>query len=378
MTLALLGTSDARDLRSRQMRFVPTRANFAHPVASIETRTFARGDLLCTSLAADDCIVANMPLLSQEDARLKAPLTSYSSRYVVKSGANAGDIIWSEPQFAIGPTAYSPASFAQNIMDNGCYIASLTTIESAIIANQHISPTLRARTFANIGANSLLTGDAFINRLEWQYRRWADKLQPNLSDPTQPSSPDFLEFEEFAPDFPLGSVAFEDNPNPGASVRSAGIIADMRRGSNYLIMFQRYNVSPAPGGDAAHRHFALTYDSQHKVAVSGFQPGVYPLLINDVGNGQRYHVRLTTDVRTIPFTETRGGKTVTIPPRDIVLDPPTGGAPPTSYLMLIYEGADGVNVSAGGQIFLIEDVQSLTLGRLHPPPPPHCHGTQCQ
>lgn len=369
LMVGLLGVSDARDVRGRLMRFVPTRANFAAEHVASMVRPVTHGDLRCRSSAIDDCIVANMPLLGQMDPRLQAPLATYSSRYAVNSGPNRGEIIWSEPQFSIGPTPYSSTDFANNIMGNGCYITSLTTLEAAALANQTVAPTARARTLAQIDAGAFMHGDASINRLEWQYQRWADKLQPNLTDPSQPSNPDFLELEEFAGDFPLGSVAFHDYPNPGV-LSAASLVSGMKGGATYLIAFQRYNVTLASSRSAGRVHLALAYDSHHKIAVSGFQPGTYPILINDVGNGRRYRVRLTTDVRSIPFTETVSGHNQTIPSSEVMLDMPAG-YPPSPRLYLVYEGADDVAVGNGGQLFVIEDIQSLTVGAPHHPPPPH-------
>ncbi len=354
--------STAEEYRTRSMRFVPTQLNFATPHAPLTLRPTVVGNLVCTSNAANDCMVANMPLLSQVDPRLKAPLVAYALRYVVTTGPNRGKVIWSEPQFGIGPTPYSAVEFAQSIMNYGCYITSLTSLEVAAAANQPHSPTGRALTFSQIGANTLVTGDAAVNRLEWQYRRWADKLQPNLAHPNQPSSPDFLEIQEFAHDYPAGAMTFQDISN-AASVSSNAMIAGMRAGTMYLIAFQRDRVAIAPSADGR-VHLSLAENSHHKVAVSGFQPGAYPLLINDVGNGQRYRIRVTTDPRSISFSTSVNGQTEAIPANQIEVDPP--GA----RLYLVYEGAEGVNITNGGQVFVIEDIQALTVptGRAMAPP----------
>jgi hypothetical protein len=351
--------SSALDYRSPAMRFVPTPPSFAIAHAPIALRPFVIGNLVCTSNAASDCIVANMPLLSQVDPRLKAPLTAYASQYIVASGVNSGMIIWSEPQFGIGPTPFAPADFAQNIMNVGCYITSLTTLEAAAAANAQAIPSGRALTFFQIGANSLMTGDAAINRLQWQYQRWADKLQPNPTNPSQPSSPDFLQLQEFVSGYPANVLSFHDH---GANVSGSDMIAGMRNGTMYLIAFRRYSVSFAPIRGVSQVHLALTYSSHHKIAVSGFQPGAYPLLINDVGNGHRYRVRLTNDIRSIPFRRTVNGAVTTIPPNQVFINQPAD-FPVAPQLYLVYEGADGVNVSAGGQVFVIEGIQSLTVRR---------------
>jgi|GEM_PF-2520531 len=371
IALVSFNDSSAHDLRNSAMRFVPTAENFATPHTPIDILPVLAGDLICTDAAEQECMVANMPLLSQVDPRLKAPLVAYaSSHYLVASGPSAGEIMWAEPQFGIASHALAPAMFAQNIMNNGCYITALTSLEIAALANVEATPNPRALMLAQIDANSLMPGGMPINRLQWQYRRWADKVQPNLANPSQPSSPDFLELEEFASDFPSGAVGFDDISEP-ARLNSTAMIAGMRSGATYLIAFQRYDVGFARGHSLGPIHLTLSYSSHHKIAVSGFQPGAYPLLINDVGNGHRYRVRLTTDLNSITFARTVNGQKVAIPGSQLVIGAPQGSPNPLPNrpLYLVYEGADGVGVGTG-QIFIIEDIQTLLVNQARAPRPP--------
>jgi hypothetical protein len=71
---------------------IPTGANFGIPYAPKTKWQYSYADLLCTSKALEQCIVANMPLLSQVDDKLLHPTAHYTTRYLVKSGPNAGDI----------------------------------------------------------------------------------------------------------------------------------------------------------------------------------------------------------------------------------------------------------------------------------------------
>lgn len=347
---------------SATIRFEPTRPGFATSHTPVPLRPITSGDLSCTTPALADCVVRNMPLLSQVDASLLKPLTKYASRYVVKTGSNAGMVIWAEPQFGTAPTPYTPSAFAQNILNNGCYITSLTTLEHAALLDRNGTRVSgRAVTFGAVKANRFINAPDALNQLEWQYRRWADKLRPNTANPTQPSSPDFLELPEFASD--VSGLATRQINNP-SRMRNDGIIAGMKRGATYIIEFSRYTVKAGPPNGRGVRTLALTVASWHKVAISGFQTGTYPLLINDVGNGERYRVRVTSDVRSIHFYRATPHGKVAIPPSNLTLS----GQPYPKPLFLIYEGADSIGVNNGDEIFVITTFDALSVSGAHVPP----------
>ncbi len=341
------------------IRYMPTKANFAMPHVQTGSWPVKSGDLICRSTALDDCLVDHMPLLWQLNPALQAPLISYAAKYELKQGPNKGRIIWSEPQFSppIGPTPYAPTDFAQNLAGNGCYITSLTTIESAALANLPPGVVARGRaaTFNDVRAGQFLKGKKPINQLQWQYRRWADKLQPNKKDPSQPSSPDFLEFTEFAGDV-TGAQAPVLDPT---TINAHGIVDKMKSGSYFLVPYSRYAVHASAPDRAGNIELTLSYDSHHKVAISGFQPGKYPLLIDDVGNGKRYRVRVTSDIRSIPMREVRGKTTVTLPASKLVLVKPPWPHP----VFIVYEGQDGEVVDQGGEVFLVEEYDTLNGSR---------------
>lgn len=361
--------------RHPQAHFLATKPQFAKPrIGLLPVFPVVHGDLRCKTAALDECVVANMPLMNQTDPSLHAPLVQYSGKYKIASGPHTGKIEWSEPQFGIGPDYYMPGVFATNIMDNGCYITALTTLEIAALANTPVGTAVQPRAKTLAGVNGLAGLGPDLSKLEWQYRRWADKLQPNTSDPSQPGTPDFLELDEFAGDFPPGVLTFTDEWNPThatASDFTGGMIAN----KTYLIAYQRYNVSAGKTDASGKIHVKLSYDSHHKIAVSGFQPGTYPLLIDDVGNGQRYQVRVTSDVKSITFTQSGAAA---ISPSKLVVDAPTGSPNPLTgpVVYLVYEGADDVTVGSG-QLIMIEDIQSLAFGPPTHPIKPPCKGTQC-
>ncbi len=350
------------------IRYLPTTANFAMPHVQTGSWPVKSGDLICRSRALDDCLVDHMPLLWQLNPELQAPLISYAARYELKNGPNKGKIVWSEPQFSppIGPTPYAPSDFAQNLAGNGCYITSLTTIMNAALANLPPGVGVRGRAaiFKEIHAGQFLKGKRPINQLQWQYRRWADKLQPNSKDPSQPSSPDFLEFTEFASDLTPNAQAPVLDPT---TINAHGIADKMKGGTYFLIPYSRYVVHASPPDGAGNIELTLSYDSHHKVAISGFQPGKYPLLIDDVGNGKRYRVRVTSDIRSIPMRELRGGANVTLPASKLVLVK----SPWPHPVFLVYEGQDGEVVDRGGEVFLVEEYDTLKLTRPNMPRPVH-------
>src|SRR6185369_16883258 len=271
----------------------PTKANFGvvfhrPPIAQFTSK---HGILSCVGLGMTDCTVTNMQLIAQgADADLKTALATYAQKYTVASGVNKGMIVWSEPQFGIAPTPLTADAFAQRILDNGCYITSLTTIENALLADLGgAQPKNRTAQFNAVAAGSLYSGTKPYNQLLWQYERWADKLQPNKADPTQPSPTDFLEFGEFAADF---------TPPPPSDAASLDTLTDqtvidaMKQDRLTLFSYQRYHptavFSPAKGTYTV----TLTNFGQHKVATSGFKPGKFALTINDVGDGQSRRVHI--------------------------------------------------------------------------------------
>ncbi len=125
---------------------VPTTAAFGRPfVKAVPPGWIRSGHLFCDSPARDACMAAGMPMIAQGDPRLLEPLKAYVRRY-----ADArGEVVWSEPDLGIGPTAKSVDAFAADVLDNGCYIASLTTLMSTALGNMPDASSRTRRTPRN-------------------------------------------------------------------------------------------------------------------------------------------------------------------------------------------------------------------------------------
>ena len=138
--------------------------------------------------------------------------------------------------------------------------------------------------------------------------------------------------------------------NPSAQeITNEHIIGLMQSGTVPMIAYGRYD--PVLSLNAWHTGLIVTFkkSSQHKVVFSGFQPGEYPLLINDVGNGQRYRVRLSSNLNELKFYSAENPSTK-LP---LMFDPAFTGRP-----FLIYEGEDK---KTNPQVFFIEHYDGLKI-----------------
>src|SRR5205807_57367 len=99
---------------------------------------------------------------------------------------------------------------------------------------------------------------------------------------------------------------------------------------------------------------------EHKVVFSGFQPGKYPLLVNEVGRGKQVRARLTTDLseRMVGLgshgAEVRSTDTLihTIRPMN-----PRVVYPTPTHIFIEYEGERKVNE----QVNFIEHIDGLRI-----------------
>jgi hypothetical protein len=93
-------------------------------------------------------------------------------------------------------------------------------------------------------------------------------------------------------------------------------------------------------------------ESMHKVVFSGHQVHRYPLLINDVGNAQRYRVRLSDDLSERRFAlKGDEANAMTFSPGDIIL-------PDKRAIFIEYEGTGaGVN----DQVFFVRHIDAIKL-----------------
>ncbi|MDQ4121497.1 MAG: hypothetical protein M3209_08635 [Acidobacteriota bacterium] len=296
---ALLGALATSALAQHQRgvvtheRFIPTPKDFGKPLA---LRNYAasgnrKGILDCDSLFIN-CRVMNMPLLHQEDPRVEKDL--------------------------------------QYISPTGCYLASMATVIATALAN-------RNPLFASAGRTKdfdSLAGDAAqpkeIKQLNYVYRVFKryEKGETENGKRVQ-----VFHFPEVVADFnkgkilqpcdpyvygdcdKIGSTAQATNASGdagrmwmgnGLKLTNENVISLMESGYVVMLAYARYqpvlelpNVSDKKKTPTAHNPnepVNLFFNSYHKVVVSGFRKGAaYPLIINDVGTGQRYNVRLSTD-----------------------------------------------------------------------------------
>jgi len=68
-----------------------------------------------------------------------------------------------------------------------------------------------------------------------------------------------------------------------------------------LLAYSRWKPSTAYDRKSGTLTVTLNWTNMHKVAVSGFQAEDFPLLINDVGNGETRKVRLSADLGSLKF-----------------------------------------------------------------------------
>jgi hypothetical protein len=113
--------------------------------------------------------------------------------------------------------------------------------------------------------------------------------------------------------------------------------------------------APDPNGN---RTLSFTRVSQHKVAVSGFRPGAYPVVINDVGDGRRHLVRVTTDWRSLTYTaKDAAGQVTTVDASKLTADPKFDGRS-----LIVYEGAEDITLGESRRMaFFLDDCKTLSV-----------------
>jgi hypothetical protein len=315
LTLSLAALAQAPSIRAPKS--VPTAKGFATP-AIARTLPTRRGILTCTPDLAI-CTVANMPMIPQADPGVDADV--------------------------------------KDLTGSGCYDASVTTVMVTALANsdQSLVPFGRLKILRDVPA-----GDApkAIEQLNQEYHWSKAYIEKQVVDGKAIEPLHLAEaiasygkvVEPCNPYTYLGCMeasnmagrAFikivKDN-----SVTNEAIVDLMKKGYVVLVAYSRF----VPAVDAAGK-VSFTFNSMHKVVFSGFQPGNYPLLINDVGNGLRYRVRLSTDLSPRTFSMTGGAAkkgTSFVYPK-----------PTKTYLE--YEG-DGS--AANSQVFFLDHIDALKI-----------------
>ena len=262
----------------------------------------------------------------------------------------------------------------------GCYDTSILTVILTDLANRDKSlvPQLKNRSKtledipAGIGGNGQ-PATKEIKQLSQEYR-WAKQGGKGVQQNGKTVQPfyfhevvaDLGKINELCDPYTYGNCSEASNSIADASrtfIKTENITSEyiknlMKSGYAVMIAYARYNpvVSQNTAGGLDVR-FEL--DSLHKVVFSGFQSGDYALTINDVGNGQRYRVRLSSDLSGRNFAVN------SLPQNG--LKPPTGSKaskannviyPSDTKIFLEYEGTgQGEN----DQVFFIQHVDSMRI-----------------
>lgn len=350
-------TPEARmKLNVMERSAVPTPRNFAKPLLASQLRVSGKivtkktGILECWT--DKSCMVMNMPLLNQMDERVD-------------------QAVWEARPF-------------------GCYDASIVSVIVAAMANRHpafgkIPLGWRVGQFLDIkpgiGGNGQPAPQE-VKQLSYEYGLAINRSKAAEAAKAKGQTPVFqypseqpLYFHEVV--WTLSNTINEKcNPKEygncsevtnkyghgfrrfltaSDSLTNESVIARMRAGYVMMIAYARYRpvVKVEKGlkkvsfvGAAANNGY-----SPHKVVFIGFNEGEkYPLVINDVGNGQQYKVRLTTDLSSRAFSE-RGNPSATF-------GKPLFTYPTPVKIYLEYEGeGEGINQ----QVFFVEHVDGLRV-----------------
>ena len=317
-------------IRIRDLKVAPTAKDFGKPVKIIDlTRGYKKGILDC-DVTGNNCTVMNMPLLSQLDPRIDKDVQDMSP--------------W------------------------GCYDTSITTIISTALANRKIRRPLGIQGRTKIFDS--FVGDAAqpkeIKQLSYVYR---EGKKEGAGEKENGKVVQHLYFHEVAAD--MFNRLITQNCDPyiyGNCEKATNVFADsfrhwistdtltnedvigwMEKGYVVMIAYARHQ----PTGRKLRGGFSVyfTFDSYHKVVFSGFRKGSeYPLLINDVGNGKRYYVKLSNDLSQRDFGQGD------IAPNLIKINYPNEYSDTKNYLE--YEGE---GKKAGEMVFFLNHFDGLRL-----------------
>jgi hypothetical protein len=344
-----------------------------------------------------------MPLLQQSDPRLSGPLAAFLSQYEVNGVLAITD---THNNFVLDSKGmpFTAASKAQEQLSVGCYITSQVTVIMTSIANRAESVPLTGQTalFNALGTQGGKIGDnplvgrtrlpgnlpADLQKLLWQYEHHFIAEYINHTKPIG-QQVRYLYFPAVVSDV---SGGLQDvscdlinngycgtgeitglNGNGHALVNwkptatdptNESIKALMEADRVVLIAYGRYAPTTSYDPKSNTLTVSLAKTSQHKIAVSGFQPGKFPLLINDVGNGQRYKVRLSSDLASLKFTARGAGLFGGLTRRVRYEFKDSKGNAVTGRPFLAYEG---VSEQDDPQVFFIEHYNYLHIRAGHEP-----------
>ncbi len=263
----------------------PTPRNFAVPVSIPRLSAVKKGILECGP-GGLNCTVMNMPLLNQMDPRLDKDVRD------------------------VGPW--------------GCYNTAIVTVILTALANRNkLAAQLKKRTklFDEIPAGLGERGQTIpkeVAQLSQAYRWWKQDMADVVKDgkpvqvhyfsevladlgPIKETCDPYIFWGCAEASNSFGHSFIKDLANSSVALTNEYIKTLMDSGYVLLIAYDRYNPVVITEGDRQGQgklstKVSFKFDSHHKVVFSGYQPGSYPLLINDVGNGQQFRVRLATNL----------------------------------------------------------------------------------
>ena len=345
--------------------YVPTAANFGQPInVDFGGYTRKKGNILLCKATIDECIVANMPLLWQKDSRLIAPLTAFLAGYEVNGSLPITDDD-GKPQTDGNGKLYTAATFAPYYLSVGCFITSQVTVTITSLANRAGSVPLTGQTatfdaiggqgkIGVVGGTGQLPGNlpASLSKLLWQYEHHfifqeIDKNKPDnqktrylgfpavvsdvsggLQQPCDLIKDTVCKWGEIITGLNGNGHALASWSPAAAELNNDTVKALMQADRVILLAYGRYTPTVSLEVNSGR-------PGMHKIAVSGFQPGKFPLLINDVGNGQRYKVRLSSDLGSLRFSAGQ-----------------LGGSRRNTKIRYVLKHADGTVVEIPGWPFL--------------------------
>lgn len=363
--------------------FEPTKFDFGKPVKFPAISLKVQKNGILRSTPDGGWTIHGMPLLCQTDNAINEPLdkliaTVPPSHYPMKR--NEKD----EPILNNGvPVRYSALEMRENAKGYGCYDTSIVTVLITALANRHSSIKLINRTKA---FNEIKTTDAGtpkevskeINQLVQQYfyafkggiDRNRKKEGYAVANITQP-----LYFHEAVADIGNGKIVEQCNPyvygdcgiatlNDGSAsafrtfqpfspgqLTNEVIIDLMLSGVVPMIAYNRhiptwvYPAARPPKGQRAFTGYTFVFNSHHKVVFNGFNKNkAFPLRIYDVGNGQVYNVRISTDLNELAFLHGNGH--------------PAFHGSFTGKPFLIYEGTETI---VGNSVLFIDHYDGLRI-----------------
>jgi hypothetical protein len=295
--------------------------------------------ILACDLVGTTCRVRNMPLISQGDPRV-SPEVLYMG-------------------------------------NDGCYDTSIVTVTIAALANRSkaLQPSGRTKMFDELTGNQMMPKE--IAQLSQQYR-WASvhsqetvmqehgnfkgkAVQPLYFDEVLA---DFGKIQQSCDPYTYGNCTVPVSNNEGNAFRTfvstenitnEYVINLMKSGYVTMIAYGRYRPSIEEGPQK------FVFHNRHKVVFSGFQPGKYPLLINEVGSGNQVRARLTTDLseRMVGLgshgPEVRSTDTLIHTIRRV--NPRFVDYPTPTRIFIEYEGERKVNE----EVYFIEHIDALRI-----------------